>query len=193
MALWCQYYDSNYIVQTFLALPFAGHYSAVTALALGPGGRSLLSGGRDKMVMHWCLRKFVKLADIPVFEAVEGEFLIPNPNFGSEVIQFFPHTESGACRRSGKGTKSPFGRSSEVAAAESFDSCVFRWAKHLKCKSWSQRPTPKPAKSEKNSRSNARVLSHTPESKFFLTLCPYLFLKCSKPEAVAPFTFTHPA
>lgn len=49
-----------------------GHYSAVTSLSLAPDGWSLISGGRDKVVHLWDLRKNNKLVTIPVYEAVEG-------------------------------------------------------------------------------------------------------------------------
>ena len=50
-----------------------GHYSAVTSLCLAPDGWSLISGGRDKVVHVWDLRKNTKLVTVPVFEALEGE------------------------------------------------------------------------------------------------------------------------
>ena len=58
------------------------HYSAVTSLSFAPDGRTLLSGGRDGVVMAWSsLEKkkkgkgeyeYAKVATIPVHEAVEG-------------------------------------------------------------------------------------------------------------------------
>jgi U3 small nucleolar RNA-associated protein 13 len=48
------------------------HFSAVTCLALSPDGWTLLSGGRDGVVVAWSLKDDSKLATIPVFEAVEG-------------------------------------------------------------------------------------------------------------------------
>ena len=50
-----------------------GHYSAVTSLCLAPDGWSLISGGRDKVVHVWDLRKNIKLVTVPVYEALEGE------------------------------------------------------------------------------------------------------------------------
>lgn len=50
-----------------------GHYSAVTSLCLAPDGWSLISGGRDKVVHVWDLRKNTKLVTVPVYEALEGE------------------------------------------------------------------------------------------------------------------------
>ena len=50
-----------------------GHFSAVTSLSLSPDGWTLLSGGRDSVVIAWSMRDHSKLATVPVFEAVEGE------------------------------------------------------------------------------------------------------------------------
>ena len=52
-----------------------GHYSAVTALSLSPDGWTLLSGGRDSVVVAWNMRDHSKLSTVPVFEALEGELL----------------------------------------------------------------------------------------------------------------------
>ena len=49
-----------------------GHFSAVTDLAVAPGNWSLLSAGRDSVVIMWDLRSFAKLATFPVYEVVEG-------------------------------------------------------------------------------------------------------------------------
>ena len=49
------------------------HNSAATSLALAPDGWSLLSGGRDGIVVLWDLRSHQQLAVVPVYEAVEGE------------------------------------------------------------------------------------------------------------------------
>ena len=49
-----------------------GHFSAVSSLSLAPDGWSLVSGGRDKVVHVWDLRKNTKLVTVPVYEAVEG-------------------------------------------------------------------------------------------------------------------------
>lgn len=50
-----------------------GHYSAVTSLSLSPDGWTLLSGGRDSVVVAWNMRDHSKLSTVPVFEALEGE------------------------------------------------------------------------------------------------------------------------
>ena len=60
-----------------------GHFSAVSSLSLAPDGWSLVSGGRDKVVHVWDLRKNTKLVTVPVYEAVEGE---PPP--ATEGLQF---------------------------------------------------------------------------------------------------------
>jgi len=49
-----------------------GHFSAVTDLAVAPGNWSLLSAGRDSVVIMWDLRTFAKLATVPVYEVLEG-------------------------------------------------------------------------------------------------------------------------
>ena len=49
------------------------HNSAATSRALAPDGWSLLSGGRDGIVVLWDLRSHDQLAVVPVYEAVEGE------------------------------------------------------------------------------------------------------------------------
>ena len=48
------------------------HFSAVTALSLSADGWTLLSAGRDKVAVLWDLRKYAKLATVPVHEAIEG-------------------------------------------------------------------------------------------------------------------------
>lgn len=55
------------------AVVLQGHYSAVTSLCLAPDGWSLISGGRDKVVHVWDLRKNTKLVTVPVYEALEGK------------------------------------------------------------------------------------------------------------------------
>eukprot|EP00955_Chlamydomonas_euryale_P056570 356470-Chlamydomonas_euryale.AAC.1 len=57
--------------------PPQGHFSAVTSLSLSTDGWLLLSGGRDKVVNVWDLRKNARAATVPVFEAVEGMVAIP--------------------------------------------------------------------------------------------------------------------
>lgn len=52
-----------------------GHLSAVPALALSPDGWHLVSGGRDKVVCVWDIRDGNRLATVPVFEALEGEWV----------------------------------------------------------------------------------------------------------------------
>jgi len=49
--------------------------SAVPALCLAPDGWHLLSGGRDKVVCVWDIRNGSKVATLPVYEALEGEFV----------------------------------------------------------------------------------------------------------------------
>ncbi len=54
-----------------------GHFSAVTALSISHDGWTLLSGGRDKVVIAWDLRRHKKLATVPVYEALEGVVVLP--------------------------------------------------------------------------------------------------------------------
>ena len=64
---------SVYIVSILLApLPAQAHFSAVTALSLSTDGWTLLSAGRDKVAVLWDLRKYTRLATVPVHEAIEG-------------------------------------------------------------------------------------------------------------------------
>jgi WD40 repeat protein len=44
----------------------------VTSLSLSADGWTLLSGGRDSVVILWSLRDHAKLATIPVYEPLEG-------------------------------------------------------------------------------------------------------------------------
>ena len=60
------------LVSKGCAAVLRGHYSAVTALAISPDGWTLLSGGRDSVVLAWSLRDHTKLATVPVYEAIEG-------------------------------------------------------------------------------------------------------------------------
>lgn len=53
------------------------HFSAVTSLAISPDGWTLLSGGRDGVVVGWSLRDYSKIATVPVYEAVEGIVALP--------------------------------------------------------------------------------------------------------------------
>jgi U3 small nucleolar RNA-associated protein 13 len=63
-----------------------GHYSAVTCLAISYDGWTLLSGGRDSVVMAWSLKDHTKLATIPVYEALEGA---QRRCFGEEGSRFW--------------------------------------------------------------------------------------------------------
>ena len=44
----------------------------MTSLSLSADGWTLLSAARDKVAVLWDLRKYAKLATVPVHEAVEG-------------------------------------------------------------------------------------------------------------------------
>ena len=55
-----------------VAAVLKGHFSAVTSLSLSPDGWTLLSGGRDSVVIVWSLRDNSKVATVPVYEPLEG-------------------------------------------------------------------------------------------------------------------------
>lgn len=63
------------VIRLCKCVVWQGHYSAVTSLSLAPDGWSLLSGGRDKVVHVWDLRKNTKLVTVPVYEALEGQLV----------------------------------------------------------------------------------------------------------------------
>jgi len=50
----------------------------VTSLSISPDGWTLLSGGRDGVVIAWSLRDYKKLATVPVYEALEGVVAVPS-------------------------------------------------------------------------------------------------------------------
>lgn len=53
------------------------HFSAVTCLSISEDGWTLLSGGRDGVVVVWNLRDYSKMATIPVYEAIESLVALP--------------------------------------------------------------------------------------------------------------------
>ncbi|XP_038618458.1 transducin beta-like protein 3 [Tachyglossus aculeatus] len=61
-----------------------GHYSAVTSLAFGPDGDTMISSGRDKICTVWNLKTRQTERTIPVFESVETAVLLPEgPDFSA--------------------------------------------------------------------------------------------------------------
>jgi U3 small nucleolar RNA-associated protein 13 len=76
------------------------HFSAVTSLSISPDGWTLLSGGRDGVVIAWSLRDYSKLATVPVYEAVEGVVAVPSALCGipSSVICFATGGEKGVTK-----------------------------------------------------------------------------------------------
>ncbi|XP_011503744.1 PREDICTED: transducin beta-like protein 3 [Ceratosolen solmsi marchali] len=55
-----------------------GHFSKVTSLTVHEDGVHALSSGRDKVLILWDLIKKISLRILPVFECIEGAFIIPN-------------------------------------------------------------------------------------------------------------------
>lgn len=64
---------------------FSGHFSKVTCLSFHDDGIHMVSSGRDKVLILWDIEKGVSIRVLPVFESVEGTFIIPSsfifPNF----------------------------------------------------------------------------------------------------------------
>lgn len=81
-----------------LAAVLKGHFSAVTSLSLSPDGWTLLSGGRDSIVIVWNLRNHTKLATVPVYEAVEGEYSLGGWHAGPHGARHSQHTFHACCR-----------------------------------------------------------------------------------------------
>jgi U3 small nucleolar RNA-associated protein 13 len=73
------------------------HFSAVTSLSISPDGWTLLSGGRDGVVIAWSLRDYSKIATIPVYEALEGVVAVPSAmcNAPSSIVCFATGGEKG--------------------------------------------------------------------------------------------------
>ncbi len=76
------------------------HFSAVTSLSISPDGWTLLSGGRDGVVIAWSLRDYSKIATIPVYEALEGLVAVPSSlcNAPSSVVCFATGGEKGVAK-----------------------------------------------------------------------------------------------
>ncbi|KAL7295179.1 hypothetical protein TKK_0011486 [Trichogramma kaykai] len=55
-----------------------GHFSQVTSLSFHEDGKHAVSSGRDKVLILWDLQKQKALRTWPVFENIEGIFIIPN-------------------------------------------------------------------------------------------------------------------
>eukprot|EP00731_Ephydatia_muelleri_P022653 Em0015g236a len=56
----------------------SGHVSAVTSFGFSPDGHTLLSGGRDKVILVWDLTTGRNKGTVTVFEGIEGMVVIPN-------------------------------------------------------------------------------------------------------------------
>ena len=56
----------------------SGHVSAVTSLCFTSDGHTLLSGGRDKVILVWDISTGRNKGTVTVFEGIEGMVVIPN-------------------------------------------------------------------------------------------------------------------
>ena len=54
------------------------HFSAVTSLSISEDGWTLLSAGRDGVVVQWNLKNYARVATIPVHEALEAVVALPS-------------------------------------------------------------------------------------------------------------------
>ncbi|XP_015112671.1 transducin beta-like protein 3 [Diachasma alloeum] len=55
----------------------AGHFSRITSLSFHADTTHLVSSGRDKVLILWDLDKGVSLRTLPVYESIEGLFIMP--------------------------------------------------------------------------------------------------------------------
>ena len=69
----------------------------MTSLSISPDGWTLLSGGRDGVVIAWSLRDYKKIATVPVYEALEGVVAVPSAmcNAPPTVVCFATGGEKG--------------------------------------------------------------------------------------------------
>lgn len=56
---------------------YPGHFSKVTSIQFTLNGENLVSAGRDRVIIFWNLNDGVVLKTIPVYECIEGIFLLP--------------------------------------------------------------------------------------------------------------------
>ncbi|XP_072044445.1 transducin beta-like protein 3 [Amphiura filiformis] len=55
------------------------HNSSVTSLSFSKDGHTLLTGGRDNIVIIWDLGDYQQVKTVPIYEAVEFVMMIPHP------------------------------------------------------------------------------------------------------------------
>ncbi|XP_043282160.1 transducin beta-like protein 3 [Venturia canescens] len=60
-----------------IKLKLTGHFSKITSLAFHDDGVHLVSAGRDKVLILWDLEKGTSIRVLPVYESLEGVFLVP--------------------------------------------------------------------------------------------------------------------
>lgn len=63
------------------------HDSAVTSLQLHPQTRSLVSGGRDRVVNVWDLKTMKLVSSVPIYDTIEGLIVVPPKREESSVDQ----------------------------------------------------------------------------------------------------------
>jgi len=63
-----------------------GHYSSVTGLQILPGGKELVSAGRDKVVIIWDLESGAKRKTVPVAASVEGLYHLPGTSTTQVIL-----------------------------------------------------------------------------------------------------------
>ncbi|XP_051157551.1 transducin beta-like protein 3 [Leptopilina boulardi] len=55
-----------------------GHFSKITSISFHEDGIHMLSSGRDKVLVLWDILKGTSLKVLPVYEGIEGAFIIPS-------------------------------------------------------------------------------------------------------------------
>ncbi len=63
------------------------HDSAVTAMALHVPTRSLVTGGRDRVVNVWDLKKMELASSVPIYDTIEGMVIVPSSSRVDEKPQ----------------------------------------------------------------------------------------------------------
>ncbi|XP_011308601.1 transducin beta-like protein 3 [Fopius arisanus] len=63
----------------------SGHFSRITSLSFHKDSIHMVSSGRDKVLILWDLEKGLSLRTLPVYESLEGVFIIPSTsNFSKQ-------------------------------------------------------------------------------------------------------------
>ncbi|XP_024940817.1 transducin beta-like protein 3 isoform X3 [Cephus cinctus] len=55
----------------------SGHFSKITSISFHDDGIHLVSSGRDKVLILWNITKGTAIRTVPVFEGIEGAFILP--------------------------------------------------------------------------------------------------------------------